>query len=83
MVKEKQMMDGMGGMMMWMLLWGIVGLVLIGLAVVGVVAMVRRSDRERDRIPGAESPDEVLKRRYAAGEIGEDEYLSRRAGLRD
>ncbi len=77
------MMDGMGGMMMWMLLWGVVGLALIGFAVVGIVVMVRRGDRDRDRIPGVESPDEVLKRRYAAGEIGEDEYLSRRAGLRD
>ena len=77
---EKQMM---GGMMMWMLLWGVVGLALIGFAVVGIVVMVRRGDRDRDLIPGAESPDEVLKRRYAAGEIGEDEYLSRRAGLKD
>ncbi len=73
----------MGGMMIWMLLWGVVGLALIGFAVVGIVVMVRRGDRDRDRIPGVESPDEVLKRRYAAGEIGEDEYLSRRAGLRD
>ena len=77
------MMDGMGGMMMWMLLWGVVGLALIGFAVVGIVVMVRLGNRDRDRIPGVESPDEVLKRRYAAGEIGEDEYLSRRAGLRD
>ena len=73
----------MGGMMMWMLLWGVVSLALIGFAVVGILAMVRRGDRDRARIPSAESPDEVLKRRYAAGEIGEDEYLSRRAGLRD
>ncbi len=77
------MMDGMGGMAMWMLLWGVVGLVLIGFAVFGIVVMVRRGDRDRDRIPGAESPDEVLKRRYAAGEIGEDEFLTRRAGLSD
>lgn len=75
-------MDGMGGMMMWMVLWGVVGLVIIGFAVVGIVVMVR-GDRDRDRISGTEAPDEVLKRRYAAGEIGEDEYLSRRAGLRD
>ncbi len=77
------MMDGMGGMIMWMVLWGVVGSVLIGFAVVGIVVMVRRGDRDRDRISEVESPDEVLKRRYAAGEIGEDEYLSRRAGLRD
>ena len=77
------MMDGMGGMLMWMLLWGVVGLALIGFAVVGIVVMVRRGDREGDRIPGVQSPDDVLKRRYAAGEIGEDEFLSRRSGLRD
>ena len=77
------MMDGMGGMMMWMVLWGAVGLVLLGLAVVGVVALVRRNDRERDRTPAVDSPEDLLKRRYAAGEIGEDEYLSRRAGLQE
>ena len=73
----------MGGMMTWMLLWGLVGLALLGLAVVGIVTMVRSSDRDADRVPRLESPDEVLKRRYAAGEIGEDEFLTRRAGLSD
>ena len=73
----------MGGMMTWMLLWGLVGLALLGLAVVGIVTMVRRSDRDVDRVPRTESPDEILKRRYAAGEIGEDEFLTRRAGLSD
>lgn len=77
----------MGGMMTWMLLWGLlwglVGLALLGLAVVGIVTMVRRSDRDADRVPRTESPDEILKRRYAAGEIGEDEFLTRRAGLSD
>ncbi len=73
----------MGGMMTWMLLWGLVGLALLGLAVVGIVTMVRGSDRDVDRVPRMESPDEILKRRYAAGEIGEDEFLTRRAGLSD
>ena len=76
-------MDGMGGMMMWMLWWGVMGLVLIALVVVGVVAIVRRSDRARGRTPAVDPPDEVLKRRYAEGEIGEDEYQSRRAALQD
>jgi len=71
----------MGGMITWMLLWGLVGLALLGLAVVGIVTMVRGSDRGADRVPRMESPDEILKRRYAAGEIGEDEFLTRRAGL--
>ena len=66
-----------------MLLWGVVGLALFALAVIGVVAMVRRSDRERGRTHAVDSPDEVLKRRYAEGEIGEDEYQSRRAALQD
>jgi len=79
-VKERQMM---GGMMTWMLLWGLVGLALLGLAVVGIVTMVRGSDRDVDRVPRMESPDEILKRRYAAGEIGEDEFLTRRAMLSD
>ena len=73
----------MGGMMTWMLLWGLVGLALLGLAVVGIVTMVRGSDRDADRVPRTESPDEILKRRYAAGEIGEDEFLIKRAGLSD
>ncbi|MGI9157397.1 MAG: SHOCT domain-containing protein [Marmoricola sp.] len=73
----------MGGMATWMLLWGLVGLALLGLAVVGIVTMVRGSDRDADRVPRVESPDEVLKRRYAAGEIGEDEFLTKRAGLSD
>ena len=73
----------MGGMMTWMLLWGLVGLALLGLAVVGIVTMVRGSDRDVDRVPRMESPDEILKRRYAAGEIGEDEFLTRRAMLSD
>lgn len=77
------MVQAMGGMMMWMLLWGLVGLALLGLAVVGIVTMVRRSDRDADRVPQVESPEEVLKRRYAAGEIDEDEFLTRRAGLSD
>ncbi len=72
----------MGSMMTWMLLWGLVGLALLGLAVVGIVTMVRRSDRDADRVPRTES-HEILKRRYAAGEIGEDEFLTRRAGLSD
>lgn len=77
------MVEAMGGMMMWMLLWGLVGLAVLGLAVVGIVTMVRRSDRDGDRVPKVESPEEVLKRRYAAGEIDGDEFLTRRAGLSD
>lgn len=72
----------MGGMGLWMLLWALVGLAVLVLAVVGVVWLVRRTDTPRpapaiDR----ETPEELLRRRYATGEIDEDEYLRRRSGL--
>jgi putative membrane protein len=75
-------MDGMGmggGMMMWMVLWALVGLALLALAVAGVVWLVRHSAPETGRQP--ESAEEILKRRYAAGEIDEEEFERRRAGL--
>jgi putative membrane protein len=76
------MMDGTGmggGMMMWMLLWAVVALAVLALAVTGVVWLVRRSSP--DTGARQESPEEILKRRYAAGEIDEDEFRRRRAGL--
>ncbi|MQA03885.1 MAG: SHOCT domain-containing protein [Streptosporangiales bacterium] len=77
------MMAGMGA---WMLVWAVLLLALLAGAVAGVVALVRRPDarllppgrRERSAV---ESPEEVLRRRYAAGEIDEDEYLNRMSGL--
>ncbi len=74
---------GMGEMMLGMLLWGLVGLALLVLAVVAVVWLIRRSDNAGRMQRGQEPPEEILRRRYAAGELDEDEYLRRRAGLRD
>ncbi len=71
---------GLGGMMMWMLIWGLVGLAVLVLAVVGIVWLVRRSGTTQHP-PLVESPEEILRRRYAAGELDEDEFLRRRAGL--
>lgn len=69
----------MNGMMVWMMIWGLLGIALLVLAIVATVRLVRRPPMSG---PDAiESPDEVLRRRYAAGEIDEDEYLQRRAGL--
>ena len=76
------MMDGMGGMMLWMTIWGVVGpALLVGLAVV-VVPAVRPANRA-GQVPRADSPEEILRRRYAAGELDEDEYFRRSSGLRD
>lgn len=78
---------GMGDMcsmgMVWMLVMGLVGLALLALAVLGAVWIVQRS-RPSDQGGGhPETPEDVLRRRYAAGELDEDEYLQRRAGLKN
>lgn len=54
---------GYGGVFMWLIL-----LVLIGVAVYFVI----RSDKGRGW--GGETPLEILKKRYARGEITQDEY---------
>ena len=72
-------MNGMGmGMMMGM---GLIFLLVLGLAVVGVVSLVQRN-QSGNRGPTPESPEELLRRRYAAGELDEMEYEQRRSGLR-
>lgn len=71
---------GMGGMMAWMVVWGLLGLALLVAVVVGAVwAFRRRSGLEQ--LSRNETAQDHLKRRFAAGEIDEDEYLSRRAHL--
>lgn len=75
-----------GSMVAWMLAWAVL---ILGLVVFGFVWIARRgltSTREAERPPpqveGAENaPYEILRRRYAAGEIDEDEYLTRLSGL--
>ncbi|MBG0832737.1 SHOCT domain-containing protein [Planomonospora sp. ID67723] len=49
-------------------------------AVVLGVALVVHTSRRRSA-PAPDDPREILKRRYAAGEIDEDEYLRRMSGL--
>ncbi len=74
------MMDHWGVMAVWMLLWGLLGLALIALAVVAVVWAVRGSDLRPGRWPahfGSDRALEELRRRYAAGEIEEEEYQRR------
>ncbi|MGW4421054.1 SHOCT domain-containing protein [Streptosporangium sp. NPDC004631] len=47
--------------------------------IVGAFLLLRAS--RADRRPAADEPREILRRRYAAGEIDEDEYLRRMSGL--
>ncbi|MFO7253056.1 MAG: SHOCT domain-containing protein [Actinomycetes bacterium] len=58
-----------------------VAFVIAVIAVVGFgVAWFTTAMHERRRAR-EEDPKEILKRRYAAGEIDEDEYLRRMSGL--
>lgn len=50
----------------------------IAAVVIGVALLARGSTAAK---PALEEPREILKRRYAAGEIDEDEYLRRMSGL--
>jgi putative membrane protein len=50
----------------------------IAAVVIGIALVVRGSSASK---PVLDDPKEVLKRRYAAGEIDEDEYLRRMSGL--
>jgi putative membrane protein len=70
--------------MAWGGAWGVLWmLLLLALTVLGGVALVRAL------LPKTRSPDQddvaldVLKRRYAKGEIDEEEYLHRRGTLRN
>lgn len=63
-----------GWMSGWMPLWAVLALALVVLSVVAAVRLVRQPPR------GSSSRD-VLDRRYAAGEIGREEFLQRREDL--
>lgn len=67
----------MGSMGWWMVLWwvaGILVLVLLVRLVTGSAGGVSRRDDE--------TPEQILKRRYAKGEIDSEEYQHRLADLR-
>ncbi|RMG18657.1 MAG: SHOCT domain-containing protein [Deltaproteobacteria bacterium] len=61
--------DGYGHMG-WMALWWVVGLALL-VALVWVIARAAAGPGERAR---GESPEEILKQRYARGEIDRETY---------
>ncbi len=74
------MMGMMGG---WMLLWGLVGLAVLVLAVLTSIWVGRRlTPGRRDEMAGSpgrrgegSNALEVLRRRYAAGELDREQYL--------
>jgi putative membrane protein len=65
-----------GGHMIWMLISWLIGIgLLIGLVWFLVSALARRT-------PPSDSPESILRRRYAAGEINTEEFEQRLAALR-
>jgi putative membrane protein len=78
----------MGGLAAWPLLGSIIGLVVLAVVIAGGIWLGRRlldatSQPVNDQ-PGqvdADSAREVLRRRYAAGEIDDEEFERRLASL--
>lgn len=77
----------MGDMMGSMYLWAILLLVLLAAVTAGIIALVVALGRRAGHPEAAHTPSpgeearDILRRRYAAGEIDEDEFLQRLSGL--
>ena len=65
------------GMGVGMLLWLVLAVVVVWLIVRGLIAV----ERTRTDGPAASGPDEILRERFARGEIDADEFERRRALL--
>jgi len=78
-------MSGGWGMMGMMLIWPILLLVLVVLCVVGAVWFAQSASRSATPSAGAgatgESPLDILKRRYAGGEITKEQFEEMRKAL--
>lgn len=66
--------QGNGGL--WMVLMPLMWIAIIGIAALVVVAITRSSSK-RDQ-PRTETPEDILRRRLAAGELTSEEYARTR-----
>jgi len=71
------MMGGYGTMFLMPLLW----IVVLGLIVWVVAAALHRPGESGSTAQKADSPMDILKRRYAQGEIDKEEYEARKKDL--
>jgi len=67
-----------GGHMIWMTLWWLVGIIFL----VALVWVLVRAMNAGQSGQGDQSPETILRRRYAAGEIDAEEFERRLATLR-
>jgi putative membrane protein len=67
----------MGSMGWWMVLWWVAGIVVLVVLVRLIAGGTRGVSTQSD-----ETPEQILKRRYAKGEINRDEYQQRLDDLR-
>lgn len=65
-----------GGIVM-MLFW----VVILGVCIWGVVIFARNAGRSNSGTPGSETPLDVVKRRYAAGEIDKEQFEEMKRNL--
>ncbi len=78
-MNDMNMTGSMTAMTAWMVVWGLVGLALLivaGFAIAGFIRHGGTAGRPSDDAAG-----DILKRRYAAGEIDDTEYQRRRTFL--
>lgn len=87
--RDVGMMGMMGMMGGWMLLWAVVGIALLVVAVLAAIRLIKHGSPvgagatatapgERGDVASAQ---ELLRRRYAAGEIDREEYLRMQGDL--
>ncbi|HKS44966.1 MAG TPA: hypothetical protein VJT49_07570 [Amycolatopsis sp.] len=72
---------GYGVGWVWMTLMPVVWIALLGAVAWAVVTLVRRPGGHEHAAPGQETPQEILDRRFACGEIDGDTYAQARNHL--
>ncbi len=76
------MMGGVGsGLGVWSLIGIVIAIAVLLVAGLALSGRTRRADGTGSHRAEEDTPGAILRRRYAAGEIDEDEYLRRLAGL--
>lgn len=73
--------SGMMGGFGWMWLMPVFWILILGLIIWAVVAAARRSGESDSPTPSVDSALEILKRRYAKGEIDKEEYEEKKKDL--